>query len=773
MQIADLQLHSKYSRATSGKMVLDELAKYAKIKGVDILGTGDFTHPIWLQELKGKLAEKNAGVYEYDDVMFVLTGEISLIYTQDGRQRRVHHVILAPNFSVVDQINEWLDKKGRRDYDGRPIFGFSSIEFVEAMMSISKDIEIIPAHCWTPWYGIFGSMSGFDSLEECFREKAKYIHCIETGMSCYDTETEVLTNNGWKKISSVGHSDEICTLDINTNRIELQKPIKLFKYSYKGKMYRLKTKRIDLLVTPNHKLLCSPCDFRKNPSFSLKEAEFLFNKSKRFKKDGIWIGDNPEYFVIPAVKIKHGSRFYSGFRNKGEKKCPIKPWLRFFGFWLAEGWATESKNGDYGIYLANSNPEIISEMKKILESFDYTVYQYKNRSMDTIRVRDYQLFSYLKQFGKASEKFIPSDIKSLSKEFLEILFEFYIKGDGHRYGRNGKGLSATTISKRLRDDLQEIALKIGISAYYKLHNKKGTPITSLPKAKLKGYKQSEDSWVIYFIRNNIHTVLPSTIKKYNYIESWVDYDGFVYCVEVPNHVIYIRRNGIPVWCGNSNPAMNWRISALDNITLTSNSDAHSPYPWRLGREANVFDFKEVNFENIINAFRNRKDFAYTIETSPNYGKYHYDGHRACNFSCSPDETKKLSDVCPKCGKKLVIGVLNRVEQLADRDEGFVPKDAIPFRTLIPLSEVIAAFHDTDVFTKKVWEIYNRLIDRFGDEFNILLNTEKNELEKTIDEKLAALIIKNRENKLHVEPGYDGVYGKLVVKEETGLRRFIK
>ena len=127
MQIADLHLHSKYSRATSGSLDLYALAQGARIKGLDILGTGDFTHPLWLKELKSKLKESSRGIHEFQGTKFMLSAEISLIYKQGGKGRRVHHVILAPDFSVVDQINSWLDTKGRRDYDGRPVFGFSSI----------------------------------------------------------------------------------------------------------------------------------------------------------------------------------------------------------------------------------------------------------------------------------------------------------------------------------------------------------------------------------------------------------------------------------------------------------------------------------------------------------------------------------------------------------------------------------------------------------------------------------------------------------------------
>jgi len=181
---ADLQIHSRYSRATSTALTLPNIEKWARIKGLNLLGTGDFTHPKWLAELKEYLQEDGAGILtSKTGFKFVLQGEISNIFTQDGKGRRVHTLLLAKDFGTVQQINEKLLKKGRLDYDGRPIFGFTCIELVEMMRDISDDIEITPAHAWTPWYGIFGSMSGFDSVEECFKDQAKHIYSIETGLS--------------------------------------------------------------------------------------------------------------------------------------------------------------------------------------------------------------------------------------------------------------------------------------------------------------------------------------------------------------------------------------------------------------------------------------------------------------------------------------------------------------------------------------------------------------------------------------------------------------
>ncbi len=757
---ADLHLHSSYSRGTSTDMNLQNIEKFSRIKGLNLLGTGDFTHPRWVAELKESLAEDETGILKTKTGLnFILQTEISLIYSQDGKTRRIHNIILAPSFEIVEQINAWLKTKGRLDYDGRPIFGFSCIELVENLMGISKDIAIIPAHCWTPWYSLYGSNSGFDSIKECFQDQLKHIHAIETGLSCYDEKTEILTNAGWKKFTEVCYEDDVCTLNLKTGEIEFQNPIKIHAYPYKGKMYRLRTTRVDLLVTPNHQLLYSPCDFRKPPKFILKEAGFLFNKSKRFKKDGLWNGTGVEYFTLPAVNIRHGSRYYSGKRIKREKKLPIKQWLKFFGFWTAEGWTTEGKNGEYVIGLANKDDALLSEMKRILEGFGYTVYW--DRRTYSIRVRDYQLFSYLKQFGKCSNKFIPLEIKALSKELLGILFDYYIKGDDHIYGRSDKGLSATTSSIRLRDDLQEIALKLGISAYYKLHKKKGTPFRSPSQGYKKIYRQNEDTWVIYFIRRNLHAVLPCTNRKYNHLESWVNFEGPVYCVTVPNQVIYVRRNGIPVWCGNSDPAMNWRLSELDNVALISNSDSHSFWPWRIGREANVFELKELTYKNLVNAIREKdpKRFLYTIEVDPSYGKYHLDGHRLCNICLEPEESIKTKNICPKCRRKLTVGVLHRVEELADRPEGFVLRGAIPFKTAIPLSEIISGVLGVEQpYSKKVWEVYNKLIGRFGSEFAVLLDIGKEEMTGAVDEKIAEAIVKIRDGKIRIQPGYDGVYG---------------
>jgi uncharacterized protein (TIGR00375 family) len=386
-------------------MNIENIEKFAKIKGLNLLGTGDFTHPIWLKELKGVLRE-NQGLYQYKDknITFVLQAEVSSIYN-DGKTRKIHNVLLAPSFDIVDQVNEFLSKYGKLSADGRPILTrIDCAELTERLMGISKDIMVIPAHIWTPWFALFGSKSGFDRIEDCFKDQTKNIFALETGLS-------------------------------------------------------------------------------------------------------------------------------------------------------------------------------------------------------------------------------------------------------------------------------------------------------------------------------------------------------------------------------SDPAMNWRLSALDRFTLVSNSDSHSPWPSRIGREMNVFE-TEMSYKDVTDTIKAKdpKKFSYTIEVDPAWGKYHWDGHRDHNIVMSPKEAIKHNNICPVCGRELTIGVEHRVEELADRPEGFVPENSIPFKKMIPLSEVIATAYSTQPFSKKVWAESMKIINEFGSELKVLLEVPEENLKIVANEKIVDLIMKNREGKLKVQPGYDGVYGKLVLNETEYIKQ---
>ena len=218
---------------------------------------------------------------------------------------------------------------------------------------------------------------------------------------------------------------------------------------------------------------------------------------------------------------------------------------------------------------------------------------------------------------------------------------------------------------------------------------------------------------------------------------------------------------------SSDPPMNWRLSALDKIALVSNSDAHSPNPWRLGREANAFDLSRVTYADVFDAIKqkDRTRFLFTLEVDPAYGKYHFTGHEACRVSFSPGEAKALQNRCPRCGKKLTIGVLQRVDTLGDRPEGHVPAGAIPFKRLLPLYEVIS--YSTGVkrlYAKSVIDLQNKLTERFGNEFAVLLDIPEEALVHVVPSRVARAIVANREGRVKVIPGYDGVYGIPVFTE---------
>ncbi len=184
---ADLHIHSRYSRGTSPALEPAELARWAAIKGLTVIGSGDFTHPLWFQCLKDCLHEAAPGLYALTKrgpaVYFILSAEISLIFKQGGRGRRVHLLLLAPSLAAVKKINAALGRRYNLRSDGRPILGASARDISAEILDIDERALIIPAHVWTPWFSLLGSRSGFDSLEECFGDIAPRIHAVETGLS--------------------------------------------------------------------------------------------------------------------------------------------------------------------------------------------------------------------------------------------------------------------------------------------------------------------------------------------------------------------------------------------------------------------------------------------------------------------------------------------------------------------------------------------------------------------------------------------------------------
>lgn len=182
--VADLHIHSRFSRACSQEINIPNLAKWAKLKGVDLVGTGDFLHPVWFAEIKKTLKEGASGIHEYEGVKFLLTNEIACIYTDKGKSRRIHIVVFMPSFSSVAKlIEEFSRRKINIASDGRSIVGLSAQALCEIVWTIEPKAVIIPAHCWTPWYSLFGSESGYDFFKECFGSFSDKIIAVETGLS--------------------------------------------------------------------------------------------------------------------------------------------------------------------------------------------------------------------------------------------------------------------------------------------------------------------------------------------------------------------------------------------------------------------------------------------------------------------------------------------------------------------------------------------------------------------------------------------------------------
>lgn len=394
--IADLHIHSRYARACSKDITVKNLEKYARLKGITVLGTGDFQHPKWSEELKNELVKEEEGIaYTQTGYPFIYQTEISLIYSQNGRGYRIHNLVLAPGREVAEQVTEALKKRGRVDYDGRPIFNIPCPEFVEMLRSISQDIEVIPAHAWTPWFSLFGSKSGFNSVKECFQDQTDNIRAIETGLS-------------------------------------------------------------------------------------------------------------------------------------------------------------------------------------------------------------------------------------------------------------------------------------------------------------------------------------------------------------------------------SDPAMNWRLSQLDKVNLVSFSDMHSYWPWRIGREATIFALNKLSYKELVNSIRTGEGLAGTIEFFPEEGKYHYDGHRNCHIVFEPQKSKENKNICPVCKKGLTLGVLHRVEELADKPAGEQPPNAKPYFNTVPLSEVISLVHKTPVASKKTWELYFKIVNACGNELNALLETPIETI-AVVDQKTAEVVRRCRNKQIQFQPGYDGEYGKPLIE----------
>jgi len=299
----------------------------------------------------------------------------------------------------------------------------------------------------------------------------------------------------------------------------------------------------------------------------------------------------------------------------------------------------------------------------------------------------------------------------------------------------------------------EVAEKVNQALITRGYNLKsdGRPIIGLSAKKLAKLCWEIDEKIL---------VIPAHVWTpwFSIFGSKSGFDSIEECFEELSDRIYAIETGL-----SSDPPMNWRLSQLDKVFLVSNSDAHSLA--NLGREANVFDFSENNF-SYDELFRilskhDRKSFLYTIEFFPEEGKYHIDGHADCQFSCLPEESIKYNNRCPKCGKVLTLGVLNRVNILADRKE-VQAENFVAYKNIIPLQEIIADVYNVNKQSKKVIQKYLEITNKVN-EFSLLLDIDETELIKLVGLELALAIMKMRRGEVIITAGYDGVYGKVKIK----------
>jgi uncharacterized protein (TIGR00375 family) len=779
--IADFHIHSKYARATSQKCDIPGLASGAKQKGISLLATGDFTHPSYFNELRRDLKSGSEGLFDFGQVKFILGTEVSVTYDQGGKNKRMHHLILAPSLDVVAQINDRLAKYGNLREDGRPTLMLSSAHLAEEIFSISKDCMIIPAHCMLP---------------------GTYIQC----------------NPRVKSIEDIQEGDLVYT-----HKGRARKVTKLFKRHYKGEVIRTIPWYFSLgvITTTEHPIFAiktvKNCSWAKGlvckPTASHLRVCY-HHYYEQYKPQWVLARDleKGDVLLYPRIKDTTDVEKYFVEGYGGDQSIDINPdFCRLAGYYLAEGYS----NGRDGIGFAFHPDEknYIEDVKKLMKAIfgldsklgktSGDIIFYSKSVMALFR----QLF-YCSDTKRAFSKSLPNWMLILPLMKQKEVFVGWWRGD--------KG---STSSKILANQMKTICLRLGIIPGIRVDSRKAYEARGKHKIGQRKINAGYDNFVfnsLTFFEDPFDLLNQAEFKEFKYKKDirhgWVDsnyvylpirkiekspYEGVVHNIEVEEDNSYLAdyaavhncwtpwfsvfgskagvdsieeafedqaRNIHALETGlSSDPAMNWTISALDRYTLISNSDAHSP--GKLGREANVFELDKVTYRSVTDTIKTRKGFVKTYEFYPEEGKYHYDGHRKCKVLLSPPESKSKNDICPVCRKKLTIGVMHRVADLADRKPGFRPEGAVPFQYIVPLPTVISKAIKKPETSVKVAEEYSKLIRYFGNEFSVFEAPEE-QLRLATTKEIADALMKVNTGKVKWVPGYDGVFGELILDESA-------
>jgi len=364
-------------------------------------------------------------------------------------------------------------------------------------------------------------------------------------MGCYDDQTEVLTDSGWKFFKDLTYDDGICTLNPLSHVIEYNRPENIVSFDHHKQLVSIQNRTLDIMVTLDHNMYVSTQTNarKKNNRFTFVKAKDLEYQSL-IKRTGEWIGVREEYFVIPSVDIGHYEGNQVVLHKTGEIEIPMDDWLAFLGIWLADGYTSNNK-----ISISQKTTEKTERIEKLLERLPFKFSKGKNE----FYIYNKQLYSYLNPLGKAQDKSVPKFVKELTPGQIGIFLDWFALGDGTTM-KNGFRIFYTS-SKKLADDIQELLLKVGRVGIIKKRN---------PRGMVWIYDHFADA-------SNIQYEVIERVKK---LDSWVDkrdtkivdYDGRVYCATVKNHIMYVRRNGKPYWCGNT--SMFWsEPNKLFNHTL--------------------------------------------------------------------------------------------------------------------------------------------------------------------------------------------------------------
>lgn len=411
----------------------------------------------------------------------------------------------------------------------------------KGMLHGRKELYSNVAETWS--HSQPGVVTDVDETKDGWKVLVKaYAPMLVGDKLCYDDKTEVLTAGGWKHFSELAISDAIASLNPKTHELEYVSPDKLYRFDHKGRMYKIETQQVDLVVTENHNLYVA---MRSAPNiFELRPPTFIFGKRVSYKKDANWTtGSDIAYITLPAVVVKAGQGG-RGVRLLSEYKLKADCYAALLGAFISEG-SIFDQPGDYGIDIHQTKPSGRAQFERFLDKNNISC----TRQPDRFRFHNKQLMLHFKQFGHAHEKYLPKEVFQWSIKLQKILFDWLMWGDGHT--KNNRPIAYTTTSKQLADDVQQLCLHIGYAANIK--KRKPAPCPSYINGRL--VRSCRDCYSVQIVTTKLTpTVNHSHVKRQKaQTEQWIDYDGPVWCCELSrNHIMYVRRNGKPVWSGNSN-----------------------------------------------------------------------------------------------------------------------------------------------------------------------------------------------------------------------------